>query len=63
MASLLASSIVGVGGDALDHVLFANEGRKSLLIVGDIGALVVRGTDAAVIEGVLGKVSAYALQS
>jgi hypothetical protein len=35
--------------------------RKGLLVVGNIGALVVRGANAAVLEGVLVKVSAYAV--
>ena len=62
MASGLGVPVVGVGGDTLNHVLLAEEGRKGLLVVGDGGALVVGGANAAVLEGVLGKESAYAVQ-
>lgn len=51
-----------MGGGALDHVLFADKGRKSLLVVGNGGALVVGGASAVVREGVLGTVLAYALR-
>lgn len=60
MASGLGVPVVRVGGDTLNHVLFAEEGRKGLLVVGNGGALVVGGANAAVLEGVLVNVSAYA---
>ena len=62
MASGLGVAVVGVGSDTLDHILLAEEGRKSLLVVGNGGALVVGCASTVVLEGVLGKVSAYALR-
>ena len=62
MAGGLSIQVVGVRSDTLNHVLLAEEGRKSLLVVGNGGALVVGGANAAVLEGVLEKVSACALR-
>ena len=61
MASSLGIPVVGVGGDTLNHVLAADLTRKGLLVVGDVGALVVGGANAAVGELVLGKASVCAL--
>ena len=62
VASGLSVQVVGIGGNTLNHVLLAEEGRKGLLVVGNGRALVVGGASAVVREGVLSKVLAYALQ-
>jgi len=51
-AAGLAAEVVGVGGDAVDFPLRADEGGDRLVIVGDVG-LVAVGAGAGVGEGVL----------
>ena len=58
---MLQVEVVRGGGNTLILVRSAHQTRKGLLVVGDGGALVVGGANAAVLEGVLGKALACAL--